>query len=349
MRQRHYTYLLLLAAALAVAACSTDGDAGGATDGGRIAIEVRADVAGATRGTSASHLNAEGKQFTAGTLVDLFVTQSDTPPGSSTATDYNGRKQNLKADGLGGFTWHATTDRSGDHVPHYWPSQGNSLTFYAYYPAGKLAEKGVSSITSTSGSQELSVATDQGAADAAEKEDLLFGMPAANPVASPITAEATYLTTSARSGVVPLKFTHSLSKVVVRIKPDGSSIGDSSTGGPAADGSGYVAHQYGYDTFGNDLFTSADLTLGSDNMQNQYSLALTTGVATATGSAEQTFKLKKNTDPVPATDGEGYQVYYCIIPPGQALNGKQITLALSTGRYGIVYVCASSCLLFAYS
>lgn len=325
MRQRHYTYLLLLAAVLTVAACSTDGDAGGATDGGRIAIEVRADVVGATRGTSASHLNATGTQFTAGTLVDLFVTQSALPTGSSTATDYNGRKQNLKADGSGGFTWHATTDndRTGAHVPHYWPSQGNSLTFYAYYPANKVTGP----ITSASGSQELSVATDQGAADAAEKEDLLFGKPAANPVFSPIITQETYATTPSRSGVVPLTFTHSLSKVVVRIKPDGSSIGNGTAGGPTT---GDHVNGYGYDTFGHDLFTDATLTLGSSDMQDHYSLALTTGEATATGSANQTFTLKKSTDPVPATDG-GYQTYYCIIPPGQALSDKQITLALSTG------------------
>ena len=126
--------------------------------------------------------------------------------------------------------------------------------------------------------------------------------------------------------MVPLTFTHSLSKVVVRIKPDGSSIGNGTAGGPTT---GDHVNGYGYDTFGHDLFTDATLTLGSSDMQDHYSLALTTGEATATGSANQTFTLKKSTDPVPATDG-GYQTYYCIIPPGQALSGKQITLTLST-------------------
>ena len=319
--------------------CAADAPATGEPTPGaeRIPIVLGASTGLApTRSTSVSNSyqteQGSNKVFASGTNVDLFITEE-----GSGDKEYSGGLQYLKAgaptgtgtEGTSTFSFYDNVGRTGDAVKRYWPLQQHALNFYAFYPAGK--------VTSLATVENVEVAADQGAVgDQSTAYDLLRGVPdsrwtttytagttTSNPVPYPTSLDQAHQP-------INLRFTHLLSKVVIRIKGDGISIGNGSTGGPAADGSGYVAHQNGYDLEGHNLFTNATITVG--NLKNHYTLDPDGATpAEATGSTT-TFNVK-NSGVTVAEDGERFQAYYCLIPPGQQLSGCPITLTV--GGYSL--------------
>lgn len=229
--------------------------------------------------------------FPSGTDVDLFISEN----GSNTPT-YTGAVNYLQAttptgsgaSGVGNFSFFSNAGRSSS-VTRYWPASGNGLYFYAYYPADAITGT-VTSTTTTP--QAFECGTSQGGADDAKAYDLMFGVPTANPVARPTG-------NTMAAAAVNLNFTHCLSKVEVTIQGDGNGIA-------AADAQ----------------LTGATVELGNANMYNRANVVPSTGVATATGTANQTFTVK--------AAGNTALTNYCIIPP-QELTGKTIKVTLADG------------------
>lgn len=317
MKQTIYTKLLrpcvdaLLVLPILVA-CTTD-DTNVAYDTPReqpITISSNLTEAVLTRGTTEAYTTqGDNKVFTADLSVDLFISEDvGNPP------VYQGEVNYLKttaptgsgAAGVGNFSWYNNSGRTGDVITKYWPSSGNGLYFLAYYPANAIT--GPISI-GTDTPQTFTCATDQGAADGALTNDLMFGAPATNPVpranaAAPVT----------------LVFKHCLSKVVVSIDKDGTSLTDD-----------------------NEL-RGATITLGNNDMYTKADITPNTGDATTTGDADQTFTLK-------AAGNTRGLTNYCIIPP-QTLTGKTITITLKSGAvatYDIPDVNAESGKVYTYS
>lgn len=113
----------------------------------------------------------------------------------------------------------ATTNTTGGLAPTgttpYFPNTGHNVNIYAYYPSTFGTTTASSTYTWSEGATTFTVATDQSAAAGYKASDLMYGVPAANPVAR--TANA-----------IPLTFTHKLAKVIVRIKGDGNGLATSS-------------------------------------------------------------------------------------------------------------------------
>jgi hypothetical protein len=295
MKQTIYTKLLrpcvdaLLALPILVS-CSSD-DTNVASDTPReqpITISSNLTEAVMTRGTIEAYTTqGDNKVFTVDLSVDLFISEDvGNPP------VYQGEVNFLKttaptgdgAAGVGNFSWYNNSGRTGDAIPKYWPSSGNALYFLAYYPANAITGP---VFIDTDTPQTFTCATDQGAANGALAYDLMFGAPATNPVPRANAADP-----------VTLAFKHCLSKVVVSIDKDGTSLTD------------------------NNELNGATITLGNSDMYNQADITPNTGAASTTGSADQTFTLK-------AADNTGL-TNYCIIPP-QTLTGKTITITLAGG------------------
>ena len=256
-------------------------------------IVLSSNLTDVTRGTTLTYTTqGSNTVFAAGLNVDLFISED----GANTPI-YEGEAYYLKSttpsgdgvNGIGNFSFYANSGRTGDAITKYWPASGNGLYFYAYYPTGAITGKVVSTTTTL---QTFTCAADQGADNGSLGSDLMFGVPSANPIARP-----TGLTMAANA--VNLNFTHCLSKVVVIIQGDGNGL--------AADDA---------------QLAGAKVELGNSNMYNQASVVPNTGIATATGSANQTFTVKATTN-TSLTN-------YCIIPP-QLLTGKTIKVTLANG------------------
>ena len=316
MKQTIYTKLLrpcvdaLLVLPILVA-CTTD-DTNVAYDTPReqpITISSNLTEAVLTRGTTEAYTTqGDNKVFTADLSVDLFISEDvGNPP------VYQGEVNFLQttaptgsgAAGVGNFSWYNNSGRTGDVITKYWPSSGNSLYFLAYYPANAITGP---VFIDTATPQTFTCDADQGAANGALANDLMFGAPTTNPVPRANAADP-----------VTLVFKHCLSKVVVSIQKDNTSLTDESE------------------------LTSATITLGNSDMYNQADITPNTGAASTTGSADQTFTLK-------AADNPGL-TNYCIIPP-QTLTGKTITITLAGGAvatYDIPDVNAESGKVYTYS
>ena len=267
-----------------------------------------------------THITAQGgnQVLAAGSNVDLFLEEV------GGGTTYTGQKFFLKttdpsgdgSSGIGNFSFFTDEARTaGNEVMRYWPASGAGLYFFAYYPAGVIANP-VTHETTTA--QTFTVGADQGAEGGSNANDLLFGIPSAtNPVARP---EATTMAAPA----VNLNFKHCLSKVVVVLKGDGHGIGNGEAGGPE---SGENSHKNGYDQFGVDQFSSATITLGTTgDMYLQASVIPSTGVATALTTGDKGVYTLKSETAVSTDD----HAYYCILPP-QQLTDRKINLTLKDG------------------
>lgn len=106
----------------------------------------------------------------------------------------------------------ATSDVSGGMepvgTPPYFPTSGNAVSIYAYYPETVGT---VGSLVTCVLPAEFAVQTDQSTADGYKASDLMYAEPATNPVAR--TEES-----------IPLPFAHKLSKIVVQLKGDGNGV-----------------------------------------------------------------------------------------------------------------------------
>lgn len=312
----------LLSALLLLAGCSNDDGTTGSGTNSETPIVLQGSVANGSqmRGTTDTHVTT-GQVLAAGLDVDLFL---DEHVATGTTPTYTGQKFYLKsvapatAGDPGGFKFYTDEARTTE-VTRYWPPSGNGLYFYAYYPAGAISETVTHTTTAT---QTFTVETAQGAADGAVSSDLLFGTPNANPYGTSATnpiARPTATTMAATA--VNLNFQHCLSKVEVQILGDGYGIGNGTQGGPET---GENAHKNGFDQYGRDQFTNATITLGAVNLQAD--VTTNTGAATAkTSGTNGTVTLKNS-----GVTNDAH-TYHCVLPPGQSLTGKTITLTLTDG------------------
>lgn len=146
-------YFLLAAAALTLAACSSD-----ESDNWNGEIRLSSGLtAQGTRGGTA----IQSEQFKSGENIDVYITENTPTTGSETIYGTNGVTV-YTADGSGNLTTANT---------QYYPTSGNAVNIYALYPSG----------TSTSGT--FSIKTDQSADADYMASDLMYGKPASNPVA----------------------------------------------------------------------------------------------------------------------------------------------------------------------
>jgi len=347
---------------LLLVACSSEQEGAGITPG-------EADAAGqeiiltaaasdalyaTTRSTTADEgtvLATQGDNhiFAAGQNVDLFIFEE--AQAGHRDIIYDGSLHYLKTTagdgtgsaGHGGLLFYGNAARTGAAVPKYWPASGNRLSFYGYHPAGILTGVGVTQITTASTTPvTVTIPADQGAADGSSAHNLMFGEPTYHPIDA--TAAANPVSRPDHVGkngpAVNLNFTHCLSKIVVRIKGDGQTIGNGVTGPNthyAQDGySDSGEKRNGFNAESMDLFAAAAITLGAADMKNEYSLVLTSGTATASGGTV-TYRVK-NADCAKSTeDADGYQPYWCVIAPGQQLSGRKLTLRLGGAAEGSAY------------
>lgn len=270
-----------------------------------------------TRATTAPHITTQGSNtvFAEGKYVDIFISERTN---ISSEVLYKGERYYLKttapsgtsASGVGNFQF-VTAQNGSTSVIKYWPASGNDLYFYAYYPTGQLKLNGESDyITSTTATKRtFTCAADQGAAGAAELNDLMFGVPSAYPIGTAKTNPIPRPTGKEKANhFINLNFKHCLSKVVVILKGDGYGLTDA-----------------GVDQFNVNQLTQAVVTLGTDNsMFLQASVTPNSGEATnKTDGTKGIFTLKSKTEPSLEN--------YCIIPPGQTLTGKKIKIVTTSG------------------
>jgi len=155
----------------------------------RVTTAMEAVAEASTRGVTDS--NNQNDAFLSGKLVDVFIFENATNP----TTTYT-QPLKAKTGSSGVMTFRDTGDTTNN--PQYWPTSGNGVNIYAWYPAGK-----VSNVTDT-GSLIFDVQTNQSSDDNYQASDLMFGLPTSNPVARTTVA-------------VPLTFKHLLSKVTVKL------------------------------------------------------------------------------------------------------------------------------------
>ncbi len=158
------------------------------------------------QGTGHQRQTEVGTVFTAGCKSTLFLREAGNVERNSDLWLFTGNTPfYLMADGNGYFTWYNNIECTR-RITRFWPANGNSVYFYAWYPAGW--------VTALGNENAITVAFDQGAVNGDEPNDLLFGTPiGGNPVAP--TADA-----------VPLIFRHRLAKVVVNLTSNNTNIGD---------------------------------------------------------------------------------------------------------------------------
>lgn len=188
---------MMAAAAMVMAACSNDNE----SDNWAGEIRLSSGLTVQQTDTRAA-TDIQRSQFAKGEEIDVFISENVT---TGTATTTYEQPLVYTADGKGNM--------NPDNKQPYFPTSGNGVNIYAYYPSGK-----VSSIASDATDITFSVQTDQSGdtGDANYKaSDLMCGKPSTNPVAR-------------TSSQIALKFTHLLSKVIITL--------ESGAGSPSLDG-----------------------------------------------------------------------------------------------------------------
>lgn len=212
--KKNLIYLFALGAVMT--ACSSDDAGRQALEPQEIRLGAGMDLRVGTRGGVA----VQGTAFEAGENIDVFITEvsgdgadSEYPLVMKYTTTTEADGQNAGFNKLTGAQKYNTSTSAYAAYTPMWPTTGRGVNIYAWYPVGALTSANV--ITGiTEGSEPVfTVAADQStAANAGYKaSDLMFGVPASNPV-------------SRTSNYIPLTFTHKLSKVIVRLSADKASF-----------------------------------------------------------------------------------------------------------------------------
>ncbi|OUP07607.1 hypothetical protein B5F34_10675 [Mediterranea sp. An20] len=177
----------------------------------------------------------QGSAFDEGESVDIFITEAVEADESATTT----YPQPLTY----------TTGTNGTMTPPtggqpYFPTSGNGVNIYAYYPSGAVTDMGASGVAFT-------VKTDQSTDAAYKASDLMFGT-AANPV-------------SRQSSAIPVTFRHLLSKITVNLT--------SGDGNPSLDGATVSLMNVRLDA----QLTPSDGTVAEGTGTQDESVTVTTG------------------------------------------------------------------------
>ena len=221
-------YVLFIAvAALALAACTGDEN----LNDGPVAIQLSSSLEVQTRAAS----GIQDSAFYEGESVDVFVAEAVEADESATAT----YPQPLTY----------TTGTNGTMTPPtggqpYFPTSGNGVNIYAYYPSEAVTDMGASGVAFT-------VKADQSTDAAYKASDLMFGT-AANPV-------------SRQSSAIPVTFRHLLSKITVNLT--------SGDGNPSLDGATVSLMNVRLDA----QLTPSDGTVAEGTGTQDESVTVTTG------------------------------------------------------------------------
>lgn len=184
--------IMIAAAAMTLAACSNDDE----SDNWAGEIRLSSGLTVQQTGTRAA-TGIQSTQFASGEKIDVFISENTT----RTATTTYAQPLVYTAGGSG------TMNPPTGNQP-YFPTSGNGVNIYAYYPSEKVTD-----ITATNVS--FSVAEDQSGETNYKASDLMYGKPANNPVAR-------------TSSDIALTFKHLLSKVTITL--------ESGAGSPGLDG-----------------------------------------------------------------------------------------------------------------
>lgn len=174
--------MMMAAAAMVLAACGNDDESDDWA--GEIRLSSGLEVQQGTRATT----DIQTTQFDSEAKIDVFIKENVTE-GQTATTTY--AQPLVYTAGGNGIMIPATQP--------YFPSSGNGVNIYAYYPSGKVGND----ITATSFS--FSVAENQSEDKDYKASDLMYGEPRNNPVIR--TSKST-----------PLTFKHLLSKVTIELK-----------------------------------------------------------------------------------------------------------------------------------
>ena len=185
--------IMIAAAAMTLAACSNDDE----SDNRAGEIRLSSGLTVQQTGTRAA-TGIQSTQFASGEKIDVFISENT----AGTATTTYAQPLVYTAGGSG------TMNPPAGNQP-YFPTSGNGVNIYAYYPSEKVTD-----ITATNVS--FSVAEDQSGETNYKASDLMYGTPANN---NPV----------ARTGsAIALTFNHLLSKVTITL--------ESGAGSPVLDG-----------------------------------------------------------------------------------------------------------------
>lgn len=174
-------FMTIAVLALVAAGCSND-----ETDNWAGEIRLSSRLEAQQTGTRAA-TDIQGSQFASGEKIDVFICENT---GGVTATPY---EQPLVYTTTGNGQMNPPANKQP-----YFPTSGNGVNIYAYYPSTKIG----ADITKTDVS--FTVEEDQSTDANYKNSDLMYGTPAKTPVAR--TSSATTLT-----------FTHLLSKVTIKL------------------------------------------------------------------------------------------------------------------------------------
>lgn len=179
---RTKAFIMMAAAALAMAGCSND------NENDNWAGEIRLSSGLTVQQTNPrAATDIQSAQFDNGENIDVFINENTT---AAASTIYE-QPLVYTAEGNGNM-------KAPDNKQPYFPASGNGVNIYAYYPSGK-----VNSIASDA-TILFTVETIQND-DNYKKSDLMHGKPAQNPV-------------NRTSSQIPLHFTHLLSKVIITLE-----------------------------------------------------------------------------------------------------------------------------------
>lgn len=181
---RTKAFIMMAAAALAMAGCSND------NENDNWAGEIRLSSGLTVQQTNPrAATDIQSTQFDNGENIDVFINENTT---AAASTIYE-QPLVYTAEGNGNM-------KAPDNKQPYFPASGNGVNIYAYYPSRK-----VNSIAPDATTITFSVAEDQSGETAYKTSDLMYGKPTSNPVAR--TGSSTTLT-----------FTHLLSKVTITLQ-----------------------------------------------------------------------------------------------------------------------------------
>jgi hypothetical protein len=205
MNTRYHLMIAASAAIILFASCSSNDQDEPFAD---MEIRLKADVEGMAVTRAAT--NIQGAQFDQSESVNVEIIDAkidkDGNPTTNPATPARASYIFNTTDAAGALSPSGTTP--------YFPNTGNKVNIYAYYPSTFGTTASSSAYTWSDGSTTFSVAADQSAATGYKASDLMYGVPASNPVGRTNSA-------------IPLTFTHKLAKVIVRIKGDGNGLATS--------------------------------------------------------------------------------------------------------------------------